>query len=274
MAKAVNKSEPINKKHLEDFLDGEDDFAFELKVLSICRNHSGIVLHGGTYQDPISRVNRQFDCRMWLESGTKKVAFAVECKNLSPYYPLLVSEMPRTKSESFHQVLSPGPFGCDIKEVKPSNSLYPAHQLVGKSTTQVGRALNPKDGFVGGDPEVYEKWSQAIASAADLVTNASLYKGPPPPNVAISDNFVLPLLVIPNKTLWTVEYTQSGERVGGPKQSNTTTLFLGKTYELKGPIGPFPMGTFHYWISHLHVYTVDGFIEFLNNTERDMNQWF
>lgn len=164
----------ITQEDLEDYLASEDDFAFELDVLKICQKHSPHVAHGGTYQDPISGQNRQFDIRIWITDQDRTLALAVECKNLKTYFPLLVSQVPRLEEEAFHGSIEAGKIGFAIRVHEGENTMYPEGQPVGKSTTQVGKPLSMNGtSFVSGDGEAYDKWAQAIASAEELVTHAS-----------------------------------------------------------------------------------------------------
>ncbi|WP_397380117.1 hypothetical protein [Prosthecobacter sp.] len=263
MAKPSTKS--ITKEDLERFLETEDDFEFELKLLTICQKHSPDVFHSGTYQDPISKLNRQYDFRMYISDGMRVLSLAIECKNLQPYYPLLVSQVPRTDQEAYHCYIDGGAFDPEVHLVKGGKSIYPQGGLVGKSTTQVGKpaSANKNGGpdFIKGDADVYEKWSQAVASASDLIASAC--------NPSLQKSIILPVLVVPDGTLWTVDYDESGKRVSSPQLSNACTFYLSKNYKCKAEAG-----RGKYWISHLNIYTVCGFVEFLENAKRDMNRWF
>jgi hypothetical protein len=81
MAKQI-KSDPITERDLEAFVANDSDFAFKMKVLI-----------------------RQFDIRAHKKTDNYHLALAVECRSLGPNNPLLVSAVPRTATESFHDVL-------------------------------------------------------------------------------------------------------------------------------------------------------------------------
>lgn len=269
MAKPANKS--ITAIDLKEYLESDDDFAFELKVLTICNQHGDHVFHGGTYQDPNLNKNRQFDIRMWILNDRRRLGLAVECKNLKPSYPLLVSQLPRTKKEAFHSSITAGIFGAHTSSHKGSTSIYPEGLFVGKSTTQVGKpAQRSPNGpeFITGDAEVHDKWGQAMASAKDLITEATTYRGPHSSG-SEQNSIVIPILVIPDETLWTVDYSEIGNRVGDPKLSNSCTLYLGSLYDYQ-----VSTGKGKYCISHLNIYTVRGFVKFLEDAKRGMPEWF
>src|SRR5260370_37168803 len=100
MAKQI-KSDPITERDLEAFVASDSDFAFEMKVLAQLRSLEFDCEHSGTYQDPVSDKIRQFDIRAKKKKGDYLLALAVECKNVRPSSPLLLSAVPRTATESF-----------------------------------------------------------------------------------------------------------------------------------------------------------------------------
>jgi hypothetical protein len=97
----------------------------------------------------------------------------------------VVSRIPRPPEDTFHHLIFAHTREPDTGEVyapidlnrartlpmEGKYSLYGVGDPVGKSTAQVGR--NERGEFVGGDNDVFEKWSQAFASADDLVARAS-----------------------------------------------------------------------------------------------------
>jgi hypothetical protein len=96
---------PISEQELNEFLASESDFAFEMSVLSLLRKLNFTCPHGGTYKDPITHRIRQYDIRADKVDSNRKLALAVECKNLRPNFPLLVSAVPRTVNEAFHEII-------------------------------------------------------------------------------------------------------------------------------------------------------------------------
>ena len=63
------KGGSISGKDIADFVANDSDFAFEMKVLGILRQHGLECLHSGTYQDPVSDKIRQFDIRARGQRG-------------------------------------------------------------------------------------------------------------------------------------------------------------------------------------------------------------
>ena len=80
--------------------------------------------------------------------------------------------------------------------------------MVGKSATQI-RWDNGKR-LVASDAQTYDKWTQAAASAAGLVTMAASQKVQA--GEAPTLTFVMPVLLVNDGTLWVVDYTEDGQR--------------------------------------------------------------
>src|SRR5688500_17693805 len=119
MAKKL-RQDPVTKADFQEFLQSESDFAFELSAIPLLQRYGWKVEHGGTYSDPVTGVNRQFDLRAsyiqkphnlteqrpWFSISTH---LAIECKNLKANFPLLISSVKRTASEAYLSlVLSAG----------------------------------------------------------------------------------------------------------------------------------------------------------------------
>src|SRR5207245_2442868 len=86
------------------------------------------------------------------------------------------------------------------------NSAYRENDLVGKATTQVGKS--PTGEFVDSDAEVFDKWSQALASADDMIReSASDYKRH---CERCFFTLTLPVLVVSDGTLWAADYDAAG----------------------------------------------------------------
>ncbi|KKK56891.1 hypothetical protein LCGC14_3059990, partial [marine sediment metagenome] len=206
----------ISEAELIEYLETSSDFAFELRCLQRLNDIGFRCRHGGSYTDPVTKKTRQFDMRAEKAHEKLSVQCAIECKNLTESFPLLVMCVPRTKDESFHELImsyhpdlvkqsypraSAFDTNCKSIRVQHPHSIYSAGALVGKSCVQVGKTLNGD--ICGNDAEVFEKWSQALASADDLADIASK-KGEKQNNFHLAA--VLPLLVVPNGKLWTVNY--------------------------------------------------------------------
>src|SRR5689334_21335363 len=85
-----------------EFLATTSHFAFELRCLERISQLGFRCQHAGSYQDRVTKKARQFDIRAYKESSKFGVRFAVECKNLSESFPLLIMNVPRAPEESFH----------------------------------------------------------------------------------------------------------------------------------------------------------------------------
>src|SRR5207248_1269510 len=109
------------------------------------------------------------------------------------------------------------------------NQIFQFRKSVGKSATQVGKIL--QDGrrsetqIVSSDSETYNKWSQAIASAYDLIGSAGHSSIG---NDTVNAVVVFPILVVPNNTLWAADYSADGVLVEAPRRVDHCSLFLGK----------------------------------------------
>lgn len=234
------------------------DFQLELDVFNALSRNGMSPAHGGTYTDPISGKDRQFDLRASINHGICTLKLAIECKNLKPNFPLLISRVPRLGDEAYHQVI----LGRQHSFPKDSADIYQARgqifrsrEPVGKSATQVGKSAaegkKAQPQIANSDSETYEKWSQAIASANELIGNAGHSSiGTDSVNATV----VFPVLVIPDDTLWAADYGSDGSLILKPRQVDVSSLYLGKTVVVRN-IG--------YRISHLLIFTKSGFNNYL-----------
>jgi len=276
------KNDPIDSTDLIEFLDTSSDFAFELACVQRLSELGFLCQHGGSYVDPVTKKARQFDIRAEKcdERNLLCVRCAVECKSLTRAFPLLVMCVPRAPEESFHELV----FSVDSKKVPPKSDLdvpafrkvcqtirvdhrlseYRARSPVGKSLAQVGRA---NDGTVtANDAEVFEKWSQALASASDLVDVAA-WEGEINHGTFIS--LVVPILVVPNGTLWRVDYCEDGARDGDPTQVDRCSFFIGRYYEAGDRMRGASLT-----ISHLEFVTLSGLDDMTKSMLSPGNSWF
>jgi hypothetical protein len=252
--KDFRTQDPITSKDLRTYIESQDDFAFERQIYHQAHKLGFTVDHAGVYEDPVMKKQRQFDIRASYTLDDKKICLTVECKALSDSYPLLVSCVPRSPRESFHETL----YTADVQGVNSSYTrvshklwqnasdpyaLYKTGNTVGKAMRQVFR--DSKGKLDGGD-EVFDKWAQALASAAEVISNAA---------VDVSQRFakiraiaVLPVLVVSDKTLWIADYASDGQLKQDPFVHDDITYYLGRKYDLVRELLPFT-------ISHLHIYT-------------------
>lgn len=262
----------ITASDLSEYLSSADDFQFELDVFNSCVLREFDAEHGGTYQDPITKKDRQFDIRMTVVKGLCTLKLAIECKNLKANFPLLVSRVHRRQEECFHNlILSDAnnvqnaqmlllPPRAGNKKIGHTGALYRVGELVGKSTAQVGRT--PSKEITTKDGEVYEKWAQAIASAFDLVEQ-SIYDYKKTGGVR-AFTMVIPVLVVADDTLWTADYSQEGKILDGPSLCGECDIFIGK--DISTPSAD-------YTISHLHVLTKKKFDEYLDRIKGNKIYW-
>ena len=262
MAK-ISKTE-ITETDLDDFIATEGDFDFEMQIANIFHDHCDESLHGGSYDDPVTNKARQFDIRARISKAGLHVRIAAECKNLQKNFPLLISRLPRKPAEAFHEVLythekargGPTIGGVQIatgfdffnfKNIKidADNKVYPIDDFVGKSTTQVGK--NGAE-FVSNDSEVFEKWAQALSSTYGLLEIAK--KDFEYFDKKIGLTVFFPILVIPDETLWCVDYKPNGTKTGVPRKIDHCSIFIDK--KIGGKLGP--------WlnISHIDIFTKNG----------------
>jgi hypothetical protein len=144
---------------LIEFLETSSDFAFELACVERISHLGYQCRHGGSYIDPVTKNARQFDIRAQKDDRQQllRVRCAIECKNLTESFPLIVMCVPRSREESFHKLMfsfestsAPGKTMTDVlafrkvcQAIRIENDLsgYRARSPVGKSLAQVGRLL-------------------------------------------------------------------------------------------------------------------------------------
>jgi hypothetical protein len=248
----------ITEKDLDEYLNCESDFAFEMNVLSLLRTMHFSCSHSGTYEDPVTGKIRQYDLRATKRESDSRLALAVECKNLRPNFPLLISAVPRTLSEAFHDLIR---YRCgtvlsvtEIFHVNRGQSIYREGEMVGKRTDQVGRTEHNSELF-SDDSATFEKLSQAISSSKDIYVDNARDSGPP------FIRMVIPVLVVPVGVLWQVEYDTDGNMTTHPYRVNEATLFIDHTWTTLAN-----MDTVSYRVSHLHIVT-------LSHLEKAVTAW-
>ena len=103
------------------------------------------------------------------------------------------------------------------------------------------------------DSEIYERWSQAISSAHELLTLA--FNGETDTRTTGQKVFtaVLPAVVVPNGSLWTATYNADGKLMEDPKQADEAQYFVGQSSKSN------PKFIF----SHIHFLTMNGLSAFL-----------
>lgn len=272
------KPDAIGPTDLLEFLNEHSDFSFEIEVLKLLADAGFECEHGGSYKDPVTKRTREFDIRATKCFNKQFLRLAVECKNLRENFPLLVSCVPRTSDEAFHEIClsvnpdkhqleTPPDAYCRAMLPRSKNvrltgdyTIYKEFDPVGKSCDQVGRAINGD--IVANDSDVYDKWSQALSSADDLTYLACTDGEDRTGDLAIS--LVFPLLVVPNGRLWITHYDAKGNRTRDPESVNRCSYFVNLAYYHHGA-----MTGDELIISHLEFVTVDGLIQFVDDLTGD-----
>jgi hypothetical protein len=272
---ATTDEAPIRSEDIKEYLNTHDDFGLELLVFRVCKEFRLGVSHGGTYEDPVTKKSRQFDLRAWMDSNPmddrrRRVQMPVECKSLKPDYPLVVLRVPRQADEDYSEILihqeMPNIASYSAKSIRSLGSYYQRGSPVGKSMAQIGRSNSKLTS--GRDGEVYDKWSQSVSSAHDLLVSAASARLDRGSRCTIT----LPTLVVSNDTLWVVDYDEGG-RPSEPKQIDECPFYIGKRFdvEYRSPIS----GTLSlsHTLSHLHIFTLNGFVEHLKGLKADHPIW-
>lgn len=244
---------PVTAEDIAAYLDAHDDFDLELFV------HRSLVGSGfhselaGTCSDPASGRPQRFGvrARRFFPGARRQLLLAVECQSLPAECPLLVSRIPRSAPESYHEVVrswqarEPGEDSVEVLRWERGLELYPENVQVGRRLARIAKDF-------GGESS-QEQWSRAVMSAAELVKEA---------NRACTERgtldcytLVLPVMVVSDGALWAMDYTESGQRARSALQVQETEIYLGREYELRTG--------YRYRISHLHLFTRGGFSRFL-----------
>jgi hypothetical protein len=212
-----------------------------------------------------------------MKIETRCVNLAVECKNLEPHFPLLIFRLPRRDEESYHEIVcaidrdqyslsknSPSARAFEVQAISVrltgSDSIYKPGEHVGKSTDQVGK--DKQGQFVTGDSEVYSKWAQAISSAQDLIDHAFCEAEELGEVMLLS--MVVPVVVVPEGTLWAVDYDSVGKMTGGPRQIARCAYYVKMSY-----FGGDKLSGGHYNISHLEFVTSSGLEQLIKDLTED-----
>jgi hypothetical protein len=230
----------------------EDDFGHEMRVgkmldtlnyairgVRICKP-----IHGETYEDPKTQKTRQFDYRCKIVAGYDErriISLAVECKNLNPDLPLVVCGRPRTERESYHVVISSNDGNPKALKISDRSSIYEPHAFVGKSILRL--KMKERKLCSDGDSEIYDRWSQALASSHELALEAA--RNPLNPK---SYTFIMPMVVVPDDSLWTASYNDNGELADDPKSVKHCEFHVAHKIDAGLP----------YVVTHIHFLTLEG----------------
>lgn len=276
------KNDKVTSGDLLEYLESQSDFNFELHVLKMLRENGLDCEHGGHYEDPVTKKSREFDIRAVKTINQLRVRMAIECKNIREHFPILISCVPRHKTESYHQIIYTNePSNSPQDVISPLNlsraralsmrdqySLYKEGEPVGKSTVQVGRQQNDNS-ITANDSELFDKWGQCLSSSHDLAAQA-YWDG-----YDEKESFksaLIPFVVVPNDSLWTVNYNADGERISEPTPTERCSCYIDKDF-----IMGTDMAKERLWMSHMEIMTFNGlqsFIEQYLKSEEGINKIF
>jgi hypothetical protein len=254
----------LTPKSLLAAIERDDDFAFEMAVSrNLHRLKSIRIHHGGTYSDPVERKPRQFDfrCELWDDATPDRAKFAIEVKNLSSESPLVISGIRRPSTDSRHQWIvsdcSLGILNAAVGICSSNSRIYPAGVFTGKSLGRYGIGPRNKSGgsdlLKTSDEDIYKRWSQALASAYDLCeSSARVAAGS---GIKYMRTAIIPVVVVPDGTLWKIEYTDEGQRLGFPEPSNLLEFYVNHSQTIAHPAIGAPMA---FTFTHLHFVTLTG----------------
>lgn len=261
----------------------ETDFGFEMQVGEVLAEQRQILqankrgcidqlLHGGTYTDSVEGKPRQFDyrCRLsWrvAEGFMACVCLAIECKKLDLSCPLVISGRPRTAEEAYYCFVhsknqSTNAVGRTIRV--STGHFYRVPDFVGKASFRV-REKNRAKGdeqrkekkkeespaklqpvlTADGDEDIYKKWSQALASAVDLASQARVSAFP---TERVWCSLILPVVVVPDNTLWKLQYAYNGAIESDPTLEDECEYFVGRRM----------LTDWEFVVSHVHFVTMKG----------------
>ena len=266
------------------------DFEFELECHRLAKSAGYYCCHGGSYVDPVTGISRQFDIRAFWDRGQIYVACAIECKRITLDRPVLISCVPRERGESHHRVLvsaPPGTFdnwqvripGSHYHELRSEpiailDSNYRVDEPVGKNA----RRLEYKNGIVidlvkeskdkkDDKDDLFPRWAQALASCAGLVKTA-VHQATEKKD--IHHSVILPIVVVPNGTLWQDLHDKNGARVGQPRTVDRCSFFVGHQCATGDNAADLPI-----ILTHVEFVTTTGLVELLNQftKEASLESW-
>jgi hypothetical protein len=279
----VNQPAPdraLTAGDIAEYLETADDFAFEREVYHVAHGLRFEADHAALYSDPVTGKQRQFDVRASYTLQDNRIALTLECKGLTADYPLLVSCVPRARSEAYHEVLEvseESPAAAYLGAASVSSSvmtvlserhpcMYPAGQGVGKSMRQVKREMRgDRRGRMTSGDDVFDKWTQAAASLAEMIESGArqLRMGA---RQSLQYIAFLPVLVVSDETLWVADYSSRGEIQREPFQVPELTYYLGRQYALEGQSAVLT-------VSHLHIITRSEIRNWLNGIAQGGGIW-
>jgi len=261
---------PITAELINQAIASADSFGHEMRVRAILEQNGVKFTHGWTYPDPVEAKPRQFDFRGTLAhlNHRNRFRFAIECKNLAPTAPLVISGTPRSPAEAFHDIVSPADMGTNfiIRRSRFENRVYPLGGFVGKSFLRLRLDKGVLVSSSQGEGDVYNGWAQALASAHEICGLAAkdIDSG-----VSVF-SVILPAVVVPDGTLWTVQYQRDSSIGAGAIAVDRASVFVNHSVRL-------PDGHQSINLSHVEFFTLSGLQSFLSELcrhDRYEEDWF
>jgi hypothetical protein len=261
---------PITASDIAQVVAQSDDFGFEMRVGTKLRSISALTVHhGGTYVDSVTSKPRQFDYRCFYQRDYVRLALAVECKNIKVEEPLVISGTERKQEEAFHHLIRSANRNVisSYSKTIPAEgryTYYGAGDFVGKTLMRVKESKDPKlkGTFVAApDEDVYERLAQAVSSGIELAEDACLYVR----DGELVFTAVIPIVVLPNNSLWRVPYDQSGN-AATPESVLQCDYFIARPIELGKYENPQHNHAFRF--SHVHFVTIDALESFVSTLFR------
>jgi hypothetical protein len=271
--KSIKKNKIPDSVDILNYIKEKDDFNFEINVLKLGTDNGFLCKHAGSYIDPLSKKIRQFDLQFEMHFGSFHIFLPIECKNLNPEYPIVISQTPRELNESYHEIIvSKNLYQAGSKKsvnefiedddrfnksfpvkISTNNKIYPKKANVGKSIMQISVDVDGKANSK--NEEIYDKWIQVFGQARSVLNQAAeIY------NKNTNDfNFsaIFPILVIPNNCLWTINYDLNGNILNKPKLEDYSELYFGLESSFTDIYEDF------FTFSHLKICTFKAFEKYL-----------
>jgi hypothetical protein len=269
--------DPITQSDIEDYLTDYSDFSFELRVLKQLSDLGLDCEYSGTYDDPITGKSREFDIRASYVLGKYRLSvyLSVECKNIQDNYPLVTHCLKRRRNESYNELVftfnperhldNEQPSQIIVSQfldksesirVEDKNTLYQEGELVAKSADQVGKRDDKSRTIMATDNGVFEKISQAINSATDLISESHEIDTEQDDYLTL----ICPVLVIPDSVLWRVKYLDDGTVDGSPELIKHISYYFGKQWTVGSKLQKLT-----YTLSHLEIVTFSELKPFIEN---------
>ena len=262
------KNEPLTKDDILLYAKEQSGFTFEMEILRMVTESCGPgkTKWGGLYCDPNTKKQREFDIETEKAlTRDQRVELAIECKHLSENCPLVIFCTHRTEKETGMSRLKwidhprTPQYSHYALETGKSYEFYPTEKYVGRSLKQIGKDSQNGLKSIKGDSEIYDKWSQALSSLHNMIKDV-LQHGT---SGEMPQVLFLPIVVVPDKTLWQVKYTDNGVLDGEPEQVDSIDYWVGVSYRFQGMFEEL-----NFQISHLHFLTKTGLQALIDKDDR------